>query len=85
MGVEENLAYGIKFVFERQILGIKENGIKEEYQLADEGVIQAQLAGELFLKYPEIWALDDKDPFMQPEGGESVNDVDLMRLQILIC
>jgi hypothetical protein len=31
------------------------------------------------------WALDDKDPFMQPEGGESVNDVDLMRLQILIC
>eukprot|EP00258_Populus_trichocarpa_P039924 XP_024455943.1 uncharacterized protein LOC112327361 isoform X2 [Populus trichocarpa] len=23
MGVEENLAYGIKFVFERQILGIK--------------------------------------------------------------
>ncbi|XP_024455947.1 uncharacterized protein LOC112327361 isoform X5 [Populus trichocarpa] len=83
-----------------------ENGIKEEYQLADEGVIQAQLAGELFLKmmedlreryfgplfelfshdkYPEIWALDDKDPFMQPEGGESVNDVDLMRLQILIC
>ncbi|XP_061979156.1 uncharacterized protein LOC133699747 isoform X2 [Populus nigra] len=39
-----------KVVFERQILGIKENGIKEEYQLADEGVIQAQLAGELFLK-----------------------------------
>jgi hypothetical protein len=28
----------------------QENGIKEEYQLADEGVIQAQLAGELFLK-----------------------------------
>ncbi|KAJ6937528.1 hypothetical protein NC652_011993 [Populus alba x Populus x berolinensis] len=21
------------------------------------------------------WALDDKEPFMQPEGGESVNDV----------
>ena len=28
----------------------QENGIKEEYQLADEGVIQVQLAGELFLK-----------------------------------
>ncbi|KAL5791333.1 hypothetical protein ACOSQ2_006221 [Xanthoceras sorbifolium] len=26
-------------------------------------------------KYPEIWALDEKDPFMGPEGGESVNDV----------
>ncbi|XP_031250434.1 uncharacterized protein LOC116108326 [Pistacia vera] len=110
-----------------------------EYQLASEGVNQAQLAGELFLKelnenniplenvricyspfsrtthtakvvasvlnipfegpqckviedlrerffgptfelmshdkYAEIWALDEKDPFMRPEGGESVNDV----------
>ncbi|KAF8377708.1 hypothetical protein HHK36_031092 [Tetracentron sinense] len=26
-------------------------------------------------KYPEIWALDEKDPFMQTEGGESVADV----------
>ncbi|XP_057496134.1 uncharacterized protein LOC130781095 isoform X2 [Actinidia eriantha] len=26
-------------------------------------------------KYPEIWALDEKDPFMKPEGGESVSDV----------
>ncbi|XVE48740.1 hypothetical protein DITRI_Ditri01bG0026400 [Diplodiscus trichospermus] len=26
-------------------------------------------------KYPEIWALDEKDPFMRPEGGESVDDV----------
>ncbi|KAL3383240.1 hypothetical protein AABB24_002644 [Solanum stoloniferum] len=26
-------------------------------------------------KYPDIWALDEKDPFMQPEGGESVADV----------
>uniref|UniRef100_A0A5B7C1K9 Uncharacterized protein n=1 Tax=Davidia involucrata TaxID=16924 RepID=A0A5B7C1K9_DAVIN len=26
-------------------------------------------------KYSEIWALDEKDPFMQPEGGESVADV----------
>ncbi|KAJ4829731.1 hypothetical protein Tsubulata_020740 [Turnera subulata] len=26
-------------------------------------------------KYAEIWALDEKDPFLQPEGGESVNDV----------
>ncbi|GER50202.1 phosphoglycerate mutase family protein [Striga asiatica] len=26
-------------------------------------------------KYPEIWNLDEKDPFMQPEGGESVADV----------
>ncbi|KAA8535931.1 hypothetical protein F0562_028409 [Nyssa sinensis] len=26
-------------------------------------------------KYQEIWALDEKDPFMQPEGGESVADV----------
>ncbi|GFY89813.1 phosphoglycerate mutase family protein [Actinidia rufa] len=26
-------------------------------------------------KYPEIWALDGKDPFMKPEGGESVSDV----------
>ncbi|XAR73052.1 6-phosphofructo-2-kinase [Bertholletia excelsa] len=26
-------------------------------------------------KYPEIWALDEKDPFMRPEGGESVSDV----------
>ncbi|KAL6965172.1 hypothetical protein U1Q18_036225 [Sarracenia purpurea var. burkii] len=26
-------------------------------------------------KYLEIWALDEKDPFMKPEGGESVSDV----------
>ncbi|XP_077246319.1 phosphoglycerate mutase family protein [Tasmannia lanceolata] len=26
-------------------------------------------------KYSEIWALDEKDPFMPPEGGESVADV----------
>ncbi|KAL8536291.1 hypothetical protein ACS0TY_011782 [Phlomoides rotata] len=116
-----------------------ENGILEEYQLASDGVHQARLAGEYFLKdlkenkigleniricyspfartshtakevasvldipfdgpqckaildirerffgpsyelkshdiYPEIWALDEKDPFMSPEGGESVADV----------
>ncbi|KAK3195678.1 hypothetical protein Dsin_026988 [Dipteronia sinensis] len=116
-----------------------ENGTRPEYQLAPDGVNQAQLAGELFLKelnqnniaienvricyspfsrtthtakvvasvlnlpfdgpqckvmedireryfgptfelmshekYPEIWALDEKDPFMPAEGGESVNDV----------
>lgn len=32
------------------VIFYQENGIKEEYQLADEGVIQAQLTGELFLK-----------------------------------
>ncbi|KAL5856245.1 hypothetical protein ACOSQ4_006047 [Xanthoceras sorbifolium] len=116
-----------------------ENGTRPEFQLASDGVNQAQLAGEFFLKelnqnnipienvricyspfsrtthtakivasvlnlpfdgpqckvmedlreryfgptfelmshdkYPEIWALDEKDPFMGPEGGESVNDV----------
>ncbi|KAJ8625680.1 hypothetical protein MRB53_034210 [Persea americana] len=26
-------------------------------------------------KYTEIWALDEKDPFMPPEGGESAADV----------
>ncbi|XP_010526544.1 PREDICTED: metal-independent phosphoserine phosphatase [Tarenaya hassleriana] len=26
-------------------------------------------------KYPEIWALDEKDPFVRPEGGESADDV----------
>ncbi|CAL9228686.1 unnamed protein product [Arabidopsis halleri] len=26
-------------------------------------------------KYPEIWALDEKDPFMRPQGGESADDV----------
>ncbi|KAK1434379.1 hypothetical protein QVD17_00118 [Tagetes erecta] len=26
-------------------------------------------------KYSEIWDLDEKDPFMKPEGGESVADV----------
>ncbi|KAG7623336.1 Histidine phosphatase superfamily clade-1 [Arabidopsis suecica] len=26
-------------------------------------------------KYPEIWALDEKDPFMGPEGGESADDI----------
>ncbi|CAI0407716.1 unnamed protein product [Linum tenue] len=150
------------------IVSSMENGIRPEYQLAEEGVIQAQLAGELLLKvtyfsfsigflliairlcwgtckivwcmqelkengipldsvricyspfartshtarvaasalsipfegpqckviedlreryfgpsfelkshdkYAEIWALDEKDPFAQPEGGESVNDV----------
>lgn len=26
-------------------------------------------------QYSDIWDLDAKDPFMRPEGGESVNDV----------
>lgn len=26
-------------------------------------------------QYSEIWALDEKDPFLPPEGGESVADV----------
>lgn len=26
-------------------------------------------------QYPEIWALDEKDPFMRPPGGESADDV----------
>ncbi|XP_022762956.1 metal-independent phosphoserine phosphatase [Durio zibethinus] len=26
-------------------------------------------------KYTEIWAMDEKDPFTRPEGGESVDDV----------
>ncbi|GAB4853087.1 hypothetical protein Ancab_017272 [Ancistrocladus abbreviatus] len=26
-------------------------------------------------RYPEIWALDEKDPFERPEGGESAADV----------
>ena len=26
-------------------------------------------------QYAEIWSLDEKDPFMKPEGGESVADV----------
>ncbi|MBA0743154.1 hypothetical protein Gogos_005869 [Gossypium gossypioides] len=117
----------------------QENGIRLEYQLASEGVEQAELAGKLFLKelkendiplenlrmcyspfartrhtaevvastlnlpfegpqckvmedlreryfgpsfellshdkYTEIWAMDEKDPFTRPEGGESVADV----------
>ncbi|PIN25752.1 Phosphoglycerate mutase [Handroanthus impetiginosus] len=121
------------------IVSSLQNGILEEYQLASDGVHQARLAGESFLKelkqegiglenvricyspfsrtshtarvvasvlnipfegpqckaiedirerffglsyelkshdkYPEIWALDDQDPFMPPEGGESVADV----------
>ncbi|GFQ01857.1 hypothetical protein PHJA_002329700 [Phtheirospermum japonicum] len=124
------------------IVSSLENGILEEYQLASDGVHQARLAGQSFLKashelkenkiglenvricyspfsrtkhtakmvasvlnipfegpqckviqdlrerffgsslelqshdkYCEIWALDEKDPFMQPEGGESVADV----------
>ncbi|XP_043713403.1 uncharacterized protein LOC122661950 [Telopea speciosissima] len=121
------------------IVASMENGILPEFQLASEGVTQAQLAGESFQKklkenkiplenvricyspfsrtrhtaevvasvlnlpfedpqckvveelrerffgpsfelqshdkYPEIWDLDAKDPFIQPEGGESVADV----------
>ncbi|KAK9944365.1 hypothetical protein M0R45_009937 [Rubus argutus] len=26
-------------------------------------------------KYHEVWALDEKDPLLRPEGGESVDDV----------
>lgn len=121
------------------IVSSMENGTLDEYKLACEGVTQAQLAGEVFLKelkekdillenvricyspfsrtrhtaevvasilklpfegpqckvvedlheryfgpsfelmshdkYADIWALDEKDPFMPPEGGESVADV----------
>ncbi|KFK30443.1 hypothetical protein AALP_AA7G261700 [Arabis alpina] len=121
------------------IVSSMENGVLPEYQLAPDGVSQAQLAGELFLqqlkesnieldkvricyspfsrtthtakvvaqvlnlpfdgpqckmieslreryfgptfelqshdKYQEIWDLDERDPFMRPEGGESVDDV----------
>ncbi|PON66231.1 Histidine phosphatase [Parasponia andersonii] len=121
------------------IVSSLENGTCPEYELASEGVNQAQLAGQLFQeeleenniplenvricyspfsrtthtakvvasvlnipfegaqckviedlreryfgpsfelkshdKYAEIWALDEKDPFLRPEGGESVDDV----------
>lgn len=121
------------------IVSSLENGTLAKYQLAPEGVKQAELAGELFQKelkenniplenvricyspfsrtthtakivasvlnllfegpqckvmedlrerffgpsfelmshdkYAEIWALDEKDPFMRPEGGECVDDV----------
>nr|VDC98283.1 unnamed protein product [Brassica oleracea] len=121
------------------IVSSMENGVLPEYQLAPDGVAQAQLAGQSFLKqleeskisldkvricyspfsrtthtakvvaqvlnipfdspqckmmetlreryfgptfelkshdkYPEIWDLDEKDPFMGPEGGESADDV----------
>ncbi|KAJ4715862.1 Phosphoglycerate mutase family protein [Melia azedarach] len=121
------------------IVSSMENGTRSEYQLAKEGVEQARLAGELFLKelnekniplekvricyspfsrtrhtaevvasvlsipfegpqckviedlrerffgpsfelmsddkYHEIWALDEKDPFMCPVGGESAKQV----------
>lgn len=34
-----------------------------------------ELINYFSFQYPDIWALDEKDPFMQPEGGESVADV----------
>ncbi|CAH2075795.1 unnamed protein product, partial [Thlaspi arvense] len=122
------------------IVSSMEHGVLPEYQLAPDGVAQAQLAGQSFLKqleesnisldkvricyspfsrtthtarvvaqvlnlpfddtarckmmeslreryfgptfelkshdkYPEIWALDENDPFMRPQGGESADDV----------
>ncbi|KAK2432051.1 hypothetical protein QL285_030200 [Trifolium repens] len=69
------------------IVSSLENGIRSEYQLAPDGVNQAQLADlreryfgpsfELLShdKYTEIWAIDEKDLFVGPEGGESVKDV----------
>lgn len=121
------------------VVSSMENGVLPEYQLAPDGVAQAQLAGQSFLKqleenkisldkvricyspfsrtthtakvvaqvlnlpfdspqckmmetlreryfgptfelkshdkYPEIWDLDEKDPFVGPEGGESADDV----------
>ncbi|KAJ8498021.1 hypothetical protein OPV22_008573 [Ensete ventricosum] len=35
-------------------------------------------------KYAEIWSLDDKDPFLPPEGGESVADV-VSRLAVALA
>ncbi|WOK98413.1 hypothetical protein Cni_G07124 [Canna indica] len=35
-------------------------------------------------KYAEIWSLDEKDPFMPPEGGESVADV-VSRLAVALA
>lgn len=121
------------------IVSSVDNGVLPEYGLATDGFLQANAAGELFLKeittesipiekvriyvspfsrtrqtaeavarvlnlpldgpqikvteelreryfghrlelqshnqYPEIWALDERDPFTPPEGGESVADV----------
>ncbi|KAG7975691.1 hypothetical protein I3843_06G112000 [Carya illinoinensis] len=121
------------------IVSSMENGTSAEFQLASNGVKQAELAGKSFLKalkensvqlenvrivyspfsrtthtakvvasmlnlpfegpqckamedlrerffgpsfemkshdkYSEAWVLDEKDPFMRPEGGESVDDV----------
>ncbi|KAH9290658.1 hypothetical protein KI387_034775, partial [Taxus chinensis] len=78
------------------IVSSLENGVLPEYGLATDGILQANAAGDLFLKatdelreryfgprlelqshdhYPEIWALDERDPFSRPEGGESVADV----------
>ncbi|WOG95730.1 hypothetical protein DCAR_0415057 [Daucus carota subsp. sativus] len=121
------------------IVSSMENGVLDKYKLAPEGIDQARLAGQTFLKeleknhlsikdvricyspfsrtrhtaemvasvldlpfegpqckvvkdlheryfgpsfelmshdkYADIWALDKKDPFQPPEGGESVADV----------
>ncbi|XP_064991178.1 uncharacterized protein LOC135585868 isoform X1 [Musa acuminata AAA Group] len=35
-------------------------------------------------KYAEIWSLDEKDPFLPPEGGESVADV-VSRLAVALA
>ncbi|KAK9121633.1 hypothetical protein Syun_019250 [Stephania yunnanensis] len=43
-------------VFKRLLPFMQENGQRAEYQLASEGVNQAQLAGELFQKPPDFEA-----------------------------
>ncbi|KAG4952761.1 hypothetical protein JHK85_039160 [Glycine max] len=79
------------------IVSSMENGTRPEFQLASDGVHQAQLAAQSFQKqviqdlreryfgpsfellshdkYQVIWDIDEKDPFLGPEGGESVKDV----------
>lgn len=38
-------------------------------------VICTRLSHFIYQQYAEIWALDEKDPFTRPDGGESVDDV----------
>lgn len=48
---------------------VQENGVLDEYQLASDGVDQARLAGELFLKVLHLFTLFPEESFTFLLGG----------------
>ncbi|XP_078174064.1 phosphoglycerate mutase family protein isoform X3 [Carex rostrata] len=77
--IVSSLENGTREEFGLAALGIEQAKLAGELFKKEMVELSERYFGTLELlshdKYAEVWALDEKNPFMPPEGGESVADV----------